>query len=266
MARIRTIKPEFWSSPTIGRVSRDARLLFLGLLNEADDEGRMVYEVKRLAGVLFGFDLAIGPKTIAKWVAQLERVGLVVVYKSEDGGQYLWIVGFREHQRVSHPYPSKLPPPPFTERSVNVPGTTADLSENVQHRNGMEWNGMEEEGNGTRVLGGTSAESSPGTQGQERQRALPSLPTDEQVFELLSELWGPPEPHDRAGLYATVTLELLAMNATLDEITIRSSECRRRYPVGSPKALANHWHELGATQAPGWMTGIHQAVTDVEAS
>lgn len=56
MARIRTIKPEFWQHPKVMRVSRDARLLFLGLLNEVDDEGRMRWSAKRVAGVVFPGD------------------------------------------------------------------------------------------------------------------------------------------------------------------------------------------------------------------
>ena len=40
MARIRTIKPEFPQSESMGRVSRDARLLFVQLWCICDDHGR----------------------------------------------------------------------------------------------------------------------------------------------------------------------------------------------------------------------------------
>ena len=40
MARIRTIKPDFPHSESMGRVSRDARLLFVMLFTIVDDEGR----------------------------------------------------------------------------------------------------------------------------------------------------------------------------------------------------------------------------------
>ncbi len=40
MARIRTTKPEFWSSAQIIELSRDARLLFIGMWNFCDDNGR----------------------------------------------------------------------------------------------------------------------------------------------------------------------------------------------------------------------------------
>ena len=39
MARIRTIKPEFWQSETIARMPFETRLLAIALLNYADDYG-----------------------------------------------------------------------------------------------------------------------------------------------------------------------------------------------------------------------------------
>lgn len=108
MARIRTIKPDFWSHPKVGAVSRDARLLFLGLLNEADDEGRMRYHPKRLAGVLFPFDDDVSPGMLDVWVNELDRIGLVARYDVE-GALYLEIPGFTEHQRINRPSPSTLP-------------------------------------------------------------------------------------------------------------------------------------------------------------
>ena len=41
MARIRTIKPEFWTDESIIECSTNARLLFIGMWNFADDEGNI---------------------------------------------------------------------------------------------------------------------------------------------------------------------------------------------------------------------------------
>ncbi len=41
MARIRSIKPEFPQSESMGNVSRDARLTFIQLWTLADDSGRL---------------------------------------------------------------------------------------------------------------------------------------------------------------------------------------------------------------------------------
>ena len=56
MARIRTIKPEFATSPDTGKLSREARLFFLQLLGQLDDEGRQRWMPKALAGELYPYD------------------------------------------------------------------------------------------------------------------------------------------------------------------------------------------------------------------
>ena len=56
MARIRTIKPEFWTDEKIVELSAFARLLFIGLWNFADDAGRMEFSAKRLKMQIFPAD------------------------------------------------------------------------------------------------------------------------------------------------------------------------------------------------------------------
>lgn len=110
MARIRTIKPEFWGHTKVARVSRDARLLFLGLLNEADDDGKLLGSTKRLAGVVFPYDDDVTPKRITKWLDELESVCLILRYEV-GGSPYILLPGFTDHQKISHPTASRLPNP-----------------------------------------------------------------------------------------------------------------------------------------------------------
>jgi len=116
MARIRTIKPEFWSSTKVGRVSRDSRLLFLGLLNEADDEGRLIGQPKRLAGIVFPYDEDVDAKAIVLMIKELATAGLLVRYEV-GGAIYLAICGFSEHQKIDKRQASRLPPPPPADKS-----------------------------------------------------------------------------------------------------------------------------------------------------
>lgn len=53
MARIRTVKPEFWVSEQVTSCSRGARLLFIGLWNFCDDGGVHAAEHKRLKSEVF---------------------------------------------------------------------------------------------------------------------------------------------------------------------------------------------------------------------
>lgn len=110
MPRIRTIKPDLWANGKIARVSRDARLLFLGLITESDDEGRLLGSPKRLAGVLFPHDSDVTATKLARWMRELSREGLARCY-AHEGVEYVELPGFNEHQRISHATPSRLPPP-----------------------------------------------------------------------------------------------------------------------------------------------------------
>ena len=48
MPRIRTLKPSFWSSPEAAAMTRDARLLTIGLMSFADDDGRFIATIPEI--------------------------------------------------------------------------------------------------------------------------------------------------------------------------------------------------------------------------
>jgi hypothetical protein len=107
MARIRTIKPELPQSETIGRLSRDARLLFVQLFTIADDAGRARAASRLLASLLYPYDEdAAG--LIDGWLTELERNKAIRRYEV-DGSQYLEIVKWLEHQKIDRPSASRLP-------------------------------------------------------------------------------------------------------------------------------------------------------------
>lgn len=124
MSRIRTIKPEFWASPKVGRVSRDARLCLLGLLNEADDEGRLIDSPRRLLGVLFSYDIDLDDEDVDALLNELARARLIYRYEV-DGFEYIEVHGF-DHQRIDKPKPSRLPPRP--NDAVPPAGAIHDVS------------------------------------------------------------------------------------------------------------------------------------------
>lgn len=109
MARIRTIKPEFPQSESMGRVSRDARLLFIQLWTLCDDEGRSRGDARLLKGLLYPYD-EVRFSEIDGWLDELEREGCLTRYEAE-GSRYLAIRNWLNHQKIDRPTPSKLPPP-----------------------------------------------------------------------------------------------------------------------------------------------------------
>ena len=76
MARIRTIKPAFWGSPTIARLTRDARLLAIGLMSYADDDGRFLAAINPVNGYIFPND-EIPPTRVKKWLEECAEAGFI---------------------------------------------------------------------------------------------------------------------------------------------------------------------------------------------
>lgn len=116
MARIRSIKPEFWDSELLGRCSTLARLTFVGLISLADDQGRGRGETRWLRGQLHGYDKKLTDSSFGRVLVELtapddEGVPMVVFYQS-GASSYYWIPKYLKHQKIDHPSKSKLPPPP----------------------------------------------------------------------------------------------------------------------------------------------------------
>ncbi len=107
MARIRSIKPEFWTDEKVVELSPFARLLFIGMWNFCDDEGRMVYSPKRIKMQVFPADSI----DLTELLEEIRKSKLVYVY-SVDGVEYLQVCGFLKHQKVDKRTKSKYPAPP----------------------------------------------------------------------------------------------------------------------------------------------------------
>ena len=114
MARIRTIKPEFPQSESIGRLSREARLLFILLWTLVDDSGRARAASRLLASLLYPFD-EDSRGLVEGWLDELAQNGHVRLYVV-DGTSYLDIPKWLQHQKIDRPSPSHLPP--FDEAST----------------------------------------------------------------------------------------------------------------------------------------------------
>lgn len=106
MARIRTVKPEFWRHPVYARLPDDIQLLALSLLTMADDEGYFRAEPALIRGDVQPFREDLG--RISGGLQELLRVGWIEVRKHSQQGEIGRIVNFDKHQRVHHPTPSKL--------------------------------------------------------------------------------------------------------------------------------------------------------------
>lgn len=115
MARIRTIKPEFWTSEQIAECSPNARLLFIGMWNFCDDGGNKPASAKSLKMQVFPGD-NFTVSEIEGMVAELIHNGLVAEYTAKDGITYWHITGWH-HQKIDRP---SFKYPKFDEHSTSI--------------------------------------------------------------------------------------------------------------------------------------------------
>jgi hypothetical protein len=106
MARIRSIKPEFFSDEKIMELSPTARLAFIGLWCYADDSGNQDASVKQTHARIFPGDSV----NVESCVAELLTHGLLMEY-SVNGSRYWNIPNFRKHQKINRPSPPRVPGP-----------------------------------------------------------------------------------------------------------------------------------------------------------
>lgn len=120
MARIRTIKPEAFVSESLAAVSLTAERTFLGLLTQADDQGRHRDHAAIIAGQLWVLRPEHTPSDVETDLAQLADAGLICRYKGPDHKRYLHVVTWHQHQKINRPSKSRLPGCPVHDASVGA--------------------------------------------------------------------------------------------------------------------------------------------------
>ena len=103
MARIRNIKPDFWTDEKLVELDPVDRLLFIGLWNFSDDEGFLPYSPKRIKMQIFPGDSL----EISVALQNLISIGALTLYDYGDG-QVLHVTNWAKHQKVSNPTKSKF--------------------------------------------------------------------------------------------------------------------------------------------------------------
>lgn len=147
MARIRTIKPSFFTSEDVSALPLRARLTWIGLWTHCDDAGRAKDNGKLIKAALWPLD-DVSLRDVEEDLRTLAAHGRIVRYEV-DGQRYLEVTNWSEHQKISRPTPSKIPPP-----SLNAHGRLSEGS--PQEGKGKEGKGRAREEplsrNGTRPL------------------------------------------------------------------------------------------------------------------
>lgn len=132
MARIRTVKPEFFTSEDIVSLSPMARLLYIALWCESDREGRMAWKPRTFKMRYFPADKC----DIDALARELIASRLVILY----GDGLAYIPSFSKHQHVNpRETASDLPHPPrVSDASGRVDSPSVTHREEGKERKGRE--------------------------------------------------------------------------------------------------------------------------------
>lgn len=137
--RIRSIRPEFWTSESLGALDIGPRLLAVLLISIADDQGRFRAAPAHLASVLFTYSRDRSPRQVddvSSWLDELSASGFLALYEV-SGSLYGWIPKYRKHQKIDKPSPSLLPAPD---------DVSAKALRTVGERSCGDWKGVEGKG------------------------------------------------------------------------------------------------------------------------
>ena len=146
MARIRTIKPEFWRDEDLSSLCPEATLLAIGLLNHADDQGYFNANPKLIESDVF--PLRQLSKTTDSLLNDLYLIGYIELYVGLDGKRYGHIVNFEKHQVISKKNPSKIKPMidapiEYTTIPIELPESSGNDTGEVQVGTGNREQGKE---------------------------------------------------------------------------------------------------------------------------
>lgn len=108
MPRRRMIDPSIWSDSLVGSLSDPARILFIALISNADDEGRLEADALSLRRTAFGFrDVSVSD--VEGWLSEIaSKLRSVAVY-DRDGRRYVELQNWLCYQTINRPTPSRIP-------------------------------------------------------------------------------------------------------------------------------------------------------------
>ncbi len=118
--RIRSLKPEALQHRRVGPLTDAAFRVWVTLITQCDDEGRVICEPAQVRAWAFAYHPAVAVEDVEKTILEVADTGLIRLYHGPDGTRYAYFPSWNEHQKISHRTPSKLPaPPPFDGDSLN---------------------------------------------------------------------------------------------------------------------------------------------------
>jgi hypothetical protein len=111
------IDPGIWQSEDFGHLSTLAKLVFVGLFSQADDDGRGRGKAQYIKNTLFPYDDELTSADVKKALDEIATYMSIKFYES-DGSEYYVLTNWKAWQKVEKPTPSRLPNPDDCEETV----------------------------------------------------------------------------------------------------------------------------------------------------
>jgi hypothetical protein len=112
VARIRSIKPEYWKSEAIASLSMQTRLTFIALWSYVDDNGVGKDNDRLIAAEIY--PLEDDPRAtlahVHRSLDELAHAGRITRY-TNDGRSYVHVTNWAEHQKIDRPGKARYPQP-----------------------------------------------------------------------------------------------------------------------------------------------------------
>ena len=159
MARIRSIKPEFWRSPSTAKASPRARLLYIAMWNWCDDFGVGEWTPRELLGFAFPNDEDVTSTELQCLCTEVATCFGTQFYLI-NGRRFYCIPSWDDHQKNERRAQGKYPRPDAPDATVDaeVHGNAEKRGSSVQ-THGDTGTGTGEQGTGNRGTGEQSSSS-----------------------------------------------------------------------------------------------------------
>lgn len=247
--RIRTLKPEHKQHRKVGMLTHRQYRLWVGMITEADDDGRLVADVAQLRALIFAYHPTVTVRHIADDLATLTASGLIRLYQSKQTA-YADFPSWRDHQKLdrAHYVASKLPS--YQHSTTESLQVDSDETLGSQGREGnLTTQGREGKGvEGNREM--APAEPSPGT--SDNGASAPTGKVAAPPAEIPPAVVKALERAPRLGPFlhdAAWWLSEMRANPTVDhaaELLKAEAWCRsnpERAPKKRPRAFLHRWFE-----------------------
>ncbi len=115
------VHTSIWASGQFSRLSRDAGLLYIGIITLGDDDGRLKGSPALIRSQVFPYSDDVKVADVAKWLAEIEREKLVIRYEVE-GEAYYFHPKWEDYQNIREDRrrESHIPAPDFEFAPVST--------------------------------------------------------------------------------------------------------------------------------------------------